>query len=415
MPDPAPELILFENAMLVDGSSPEPLGEVHVLVEGARIREVSEHPIKANRARHYDLAGRTLMPGLIDAHAHPCLTRMKIAGLEDIPISLMTAEASIILDRMLARGFTTIRDAAGGDWGLREAVERGFLRGPRLFISGRGLSQTVGHGDFRRRTEDTIPCSCASALQTTTRIADGVDQVRRAVRDELRKGADQIKVMVSGGVSSPFDPLECRQYSEAELCAAVEEANVRNTYVLAHAYSADAITHAVRCGVRSIEHANLIDADAATLVAQAKAFVVPTLVTFEALARRGRALGLTDAMLDKLARVREAGLRSVELCLEAGVKLGFGTDLLGETHDDQSAEFPIRAEVQPAHEVIASATRINAEILGRSGELGVIAPGAWADILVVDGNPLDDLGLLQDQSQHLPVIMKAGRFYKNTL
>ena len=415
MPEPAPDLIVFENALLVDGAGPEPVGEVHVLVEGARIREVSERPIKARTAQRFDAAGRTLMPGLIDAHAHPCLSRMKIAGLEDIPFTLMTAEASGVLERMLARGFTTIRDAAGGDWGLREAVERDLIRGPRLFISGRALSQTGGHGDFRRRTEDAIPCSCASALHAMTRIADGVDQVRLAVRDELRKGADQIKIMVSGGVSSPFDPLECRQYSEAELRAAVEEAGVRNTYVLAHAYGADAIAHAVNCGVRSIEHANLIDAEAAALVAQAGAYVVPTLVTFEALVRRGAELGLTDAMLDKLARVREAGLRSIELCVEAGVRLGFGTDLLGETHDDQSMEFLIRAEVQPAHEVIASATRINAEILGQSGELGVIAPGAWADLLIVDGNPLADPGLLQDQGRHLAVIMKAGRFYKNTL
>jgi imidazolonepropionase-like amidohydrolase len=316
---------------------------------------------------------------------------------------------------MLDRGFTSIRDAAGSDWGLKEAVARGFLAGPRLFISGRALTQTGGHGDFRRRTDNIIPCSCSHALHMTSRIADGVDAVLHAVRDEMRKGADQIKVMVSGGVASPNDPLESCQYSAEELTAICEEAARWGTYVLAHAYTAEAISHAAMCGVRSIEHANLIDATAASLLAEKGAYVVPTLVTYEALDRRGEELGLTSTMLDKLAVVRKTGLDSLAICRDAGVKIGFGTDLLGSTHDDQSREFLIRAEVQPAHEIIDSATRIGAEILCRKGELGVIAPGAIADLLVIDGNPLEDLGLLQDQGRHLLVIMKDGHFHKNLL
>jgi imidazolonepropionase-like amidohydrolase len=407
--------ILFRNGALVDGSGPEPVGEVDVLIEGSVIQEVSDRPIKAAGATEYNLKGRAIMPGLIDCHAHPVLTDMRLMDLEEVPPTLATAKASMVLKSMLDRGFTSIRDAAGSDWGLKEAVARGFLAGPRLFISGRALTQTGGHGDFRRRTDNIIPCSCSHALHMTSRIADGVDAVLHAVRDEMRKGADQIKVMVSGGVASPNDPLESCQYSAEELTAICEEAARWGTYVLAHAYTAEAISHAANCGVRSIEHANLIDAEAARLLVEKGAYVVPTLVTYDALDRRGEELGLTAAMLEKLALVRKTGLDSLTICRDAGVKIGFGTDLLGSTHDDQSREFLIRAEVQPAHEVIDSATRIGAEILCRKGELGVIAPGAIADLLVIDGNPLEDLGLLQDQGRHLLVIMKDGRFHKNLL
>jgi len=406
--------ILLKNARIVDGTASTPADACDVLVDGDRIAGLSNAPLPADKARVIDLEGRILMPGLIDCHAHPCLTRLRIGSLEDVPVTLMTAEAARILEGMLDRGFTTIRDAGGADWGLRQAVEDGFIRGPRLFISGRPLSQTGGHGDFRRRTDDSEACGCAGALGVVSRIADGVDEVRRATRDELRKGSDQIKVMVSGGVSSPNDPLENCQYSTAELSAIVEEAQTWNTYVMAHAYTGDAIRHALACGVRSIEHANLIDRDAAARVADSRAYVVPTLATYDALERLGAEEGLTQVMLDKLARVREAGLQAIGLCREAGVKLGFGTDLLGATHSEQSRELRIRSQVEPLHNIIASATRINAEILGRE-DLGVIREGAVADLLVVDGDPLGDVSLLEGQGEHLSIIMKAGKFHKNTL
>ena len=354
------------------------------------------------------------MPGLIDCHMHPFLTDMNLMRLEETPVSLVTAQASVVLNRLLDRGFTSIRDAAGGDWGLKQAVDDGLIAGPRLFISGRALSQTGGHGDFRRRTDDSIACSCSSALHLTSRIADGVDQVRHAVRDELRKGADQIKIMVSGGVSSPHDPLEGCQFSVDEIEAAVDEATRAGTYVLAHAYSADAITRALHAGVRTIEHANLIDEEAAALAAKNGAFVVPTLVAYEAGARHAKDAGYSDEMLSKLKRVREAGLRSLELCKSAGVSMGFGTDIIGD-QELHTQEFLLRAKVLPAHEIIASATRVGAEILRREGELGVIAPGARADILVVDGNPLDDIGLLAGHGEQLQAIMKDGQFHKNNL
>lgn len=406
--------IVFRDGLLVDGSGPEPTGPVDVLIENGMVTEVSETRIKAASAAEYELAGRAIMPGFIDLHIHPFLTNMNLMKLEDTPVSLVTAQASVVLNRLLDRGFTSIRDAAGGDWGLKQAVDDGLIAGPRLFISGRALSQTGGHGDFRRRTDDSVICSCSSALHLTSRIADGVDQVRHAVRDELRKGADQIKIMVSGGVSSPHDPLEGCQFSMSEIEAAVDEATRAGTYVLAHAYSAEAITRALNAGVRSIEHANLIDRPAAELAAKLHAFVVPTLVAYEAGAQHAENAGYSSAMLDKLNKVRESGLRSLEICRAAGVKMGFGTDIIGD-QELHAQEFLLRAEVLPVHEVIASATRIGAEVLRREGQLGVIAPGAIADILVVDGNPLDDISLLTGHGEHLLAIMKDGRFHKNLL
>jgi imidazolonepropionase-like amidohydrolase len=401
--------IILRNGLLVDGTGPQPTGSVDVLIEKNRIMAVAPDGLSRDGAQEFDLAGKVIMPGLIDCHMHPFLTDMNLMRLEDTPVSLVTAQASVVLNRLLDRGFTTIRDAAGGDWGLKQAVDDGLIAGPRLFISGRALSQTGGHGDFRRRTDDTNVCSCSSALDLTSRIADGVDQVRHAVRDELRKGADQIKIMVSGGVSSPHDPLEGCQFSMSEIEAAVDEATRAGTYVLAHAYSAEAITRALQAGVRTIEHANLIDAKAAALVVEKNAFVVPTLVAYEASARHAKSAGYSAAMLGKLDRVREAGLRSLELCKAAGVRMGFGTDIIGD-QELHTQEFLLRTQVLPAHEVIASATRIGAEILRREGELGVIAPGAIADLLVVD-----DISVLAGHGENLAAIMKDGRFHKNQL
>jgi imidazolonepropionase-like amidohydrolase len=406
--------VIFRNGLLVDGSRPEPIGPIDVLVEDGRISAVSNKSLTADDAVEYDISGKAIMPGLIDCHMHPFLTDMNLMRLEETPVSLVTAQASVVLNRLLDRGFTSIRDAAGGDWGLKQAVDDGLIAGPRLFISGRALSQTGGHGDFRRRTDDSIACSCSSALHLTSRIADGVDEVRHAVRDELRKGADQIKIMVSGGVSSPHDPLEGCQFSVDEIEAAVDEATRAGTYVLAHAYSADAITRALHAGVRTIEHANLIDEEAAALAAKKGAFVVPTLVAYEAGARHAKDAGYSEEMLSKLKRVREAGLRSLELCKSAGVSMGFGTDIIGD-QELHTQEFLLRAQVLPAHEIIASATRVGAEILRREGELGVITPGARADVLVVDGNPLNDIGLLAGHGEQLRAIMKDGQFHKNNL
>ncbi len=410
------EQILFRNCRVVDAKAPEARGGMEVLIEGDRIREVSDKPIKSAGAAAIDLGGRVLMPGLIDAHAHIYLSEVHVRRLAGVPLTLMAARAGKAMRAILDRGFTTIRDAGGADWGIREAVETGLLPGPRLFIAGRALSQTGGHGDQRLRTENAIdPCGCASALAFTKQIADGVPEVRKAAREQLRQGANQIKVMVSGGVASANDPIDSKQYSGEELRAIVEEAAAWKTYVMAHAYTPESITHAVENGIRSIEHGNLIDRAAAELMARRGAFLVPTLVTYQALDSRGREFGLPAESMAKLQRVLKAGLGSLEIAKAAGVRIGFGTDLLGELQIDQSKEFLIRAQVLSAHEIIVSATATNAALLGQDGVLGIVAPGAHADLLVVDGNPLEDLNLLQDQGRHLSAIMKAGQFHKNRL
>jgi imidazolonepropionase-like amidohydrolase len=404
--------VIFANCAVIDGTRRERREDHHVLVEGERIREVSDRPINSAAAETIDLKGRTLMPGLIDAHVHVLAVDAALARLADRPVTLLTLQAAKLLEGMLQRGFTTVRDAGGADGGLAEAVEQGLVRGPRIFPSGSALSQTGGHGDTRPRTQPAETCACCAGGAALSRIADGVAECRRAARDELRKGATQIKILASGGVASPYDPIWNLQYSEEEVRAIVEEAQAWRTYVLAHAYSPEAIRRSIDFGVRSIEHGNLIDRATAEHVAGADAFVVPTLVTYDALHRHGRELGFPEVSMAKLSEVREAGLASLEILKSAGVKIGYGTDLLGPMHRYQSREFVIRSEAMSPFDSIRSATGVNAELLNRSGELGVVAPGARADLIVVDGDPLADISLLDGQGEHLTHIMKDGVFYK---
>jgi imidazolonepropionase-like amidohydrolase len=401
--------ILFRGALLVDGIADEPRDGVDVLVVGERIAEVGEphlSPPDLPDLRIVDLAGLTLMPGLIDAHAHPSAAEVVEDALRPMPTSLRSQYARVELEAMLRRGFTTVRDAGGCDAGLRTAIERGLIDGPRLLVSGKALSQTGGHGDDRAVTDgDPWPGAWPGEF---ARIADGVDEVRLAARQELRRGADQVKICASGGVMSETDPIGMTQYSAAEISAIVEEAASRGTYVMAHAYGAEAIVRAVRCGVRSIEHANLVDAAAAEEVAAYGAYVVPTVITYDALGRQGAASGVDARRLAKNAEVREAGLRSFAILRAAGVRVGFGTDLLGPQRDLQPLEFALRASVERPADVVRSATSVNADLLGRP-ELGRVAPGAVADLVVVDGDPMADVTVLARPAQSLRLVVTAGR------
>jgi imidazolonepropionase-like amidohydrolase len=408
------EQILFERAALIDVVAGERLEGHSVLVEGERIVEVSAGEIAAPDARRVDVAGRTLLPGLIDAHVHVAITTMNLAAMLSRPASLVAHEAGRIMEAMLRRGFTTVRDAGGADWGLAQAVERGLIAGPRLFYAGRTLSQTGGHGDFTPRDDGPL-CACAIRSSGFSHVADGVPAVRRAAREELRRGAHQIKIMASGGVASPSDPIWNVQYSPEEMRAIVEEAEGWRTYAMAHAYTPEAITRAIDAGVRTIEHGNLIDAPTAGRMREVGAFLVPTLVTYFAIDELGRKLGFPAASQAKVKDVLDAGLASLEIAREAGVPMGFGTDLLGETHVQQNREFSIRGQVLSPAEVLRAATLTNAEILNRSGELGVVAAGALADLLVVEGNPLEDLGVLADPEKHLRAVVRGGRFFVDQL
>jgi imidazolonepropionase-like amidohydrolase len=407
--------ILFEHASLLDPHQDALQDGTSVLVEDETIREVSSHPIKAPTARVVDCGGRTLMPGLIDCHAHVYLSDVNIRALEAVPLTLMTARGAALMRAMLDRGFTTVRDTGGADWGIREAVSQGLLPGPRLYIAGRAIGPTGGHSDARRRTDTGGGCKCANGMTFCMEIADGPDAVRAAAREQLRQGADQIKIMVSGGVASPYDPLDSRQFSLPEIRAAVEEAEAFGRYVLAHAYTPEAITRAVSQGVRTIEHGNLIDEPTARLMAQHGTYLVANLVAYQAMRERAAQLGMSADMLAKNDLVIDGGLRSLEICKRAGVPVAYGSDLLGGLQVDQSREFLLRREVLTPIEIIRQATLVGAEVVRQPGRLGVIAPGARADLLVVDGNPLRDLACLTGQGEHLRAIVQAGRFHKNEL
>src|SRR5262245_15838906 len=365
-------LILFKNAKLLDPTKADLQDGVAVLVEDARIREVSPRPIRTSGAAVVDIGGRTLMPGLIDCHVHVFLPEVNIRALEAVPLTLLTARAAPLMRAMLDRGFTTVRDTGGADWGIREAVARGYLPGPRLFIAGRAIGQTSGHSDPRRRTDLGGACPTENAMVFTMAIADGLTEMRRTVREQLRQGADHVKIMVSGGVASPYDPLDSLQYSEDEIRAAVEEAAAFKRYVCAHSYPANATARAVECGVRTIEHGNLIDDAAAKLMAEKGMFLVANLVTYYAMKERAARFGMSAESLEKNAVVLQGGLRSLEICKRHGVPVAYGSDLLGELHWDQSREFTLRREVAEPIDIIRSATTIAAQILRLEGKVGTL-------------------------------------------
>ena len=408
--------ILFKNAKLLDPHAEELEGGVSVLVEGESIREVSGKPIKTTNADVIDCKGRTLMPGLIDCHVHVMLSEVNLRYLEAIPLTMMTVRAAALMRGMIDRGFTTVRDTGGADWGMRDGVAQGLLPGPRMFIAGRALGPTGGHSDSRRRTDTGIgACKCCNAMRFCMEVVDGVDAVRAAVREQLRQGVDQIKIMVSGGVASPYDPLDSRQFSLAEIAAAVEEAAAFGRYTQAHAYTPEAITRAVSQGVRTVEHGNLIDEKSARLMKDKGAYLVANLVAYYAMKERAKEFGMSAEMLAKNDMVIDGGLKSLEICKRAGIPVGYGSDLLGQLQVDQSREFILRREVLSPIEIIRQATLVGAEIVRMPGQLGVVRPGALADILVVDGDPIKKLELLTGQGENLSVIMKAGHFHKNRL
>ena len=406
--------IAFTQAVLFDSVAGVLRPHATVVVQDELIADVLFGDVRIDDARIVDVGGRTLMPGLIDAHVHVTSTVPDFMKLGMMPASLIAAQSKDIVEGMLARGFTTVRDAAGADHGMVQAIEQGYFQGPRLFIAGQAISQTGGHGDTRPIGVKTMMCTCAGLGMLGT-IADGVGEVRRAAREQIRNGAHQIKVMAGGGVSSPTDPIDGTQYSLEELRAVCEEADAANTYVMAHAYSPKAIIRAVQSGVKSIEHGNLLDEAAAREMRRQGAWYVPTLATYDSLAREGASLGWPQAMLDKLDRVKARGLEAIRIAHAEGVPIAFGTDLLGSMHDDQSNEFTLRAQAMGAAAILQGATSIAARMMGQEGRLGVVAPGAIADLIVVDGDPLADLSRLQQQGAHLPVIMKAGRWVRNRL
>ncbi|MDT0262054.1 metal-dependent hydrolase family protein [Jatrophihabitans lederbergiae] len=386
------------NALVFDGVSDELVdGPVHV-VDG-RIAAVGGPEQPADHI--LDARGGTVLPGLIDAHCHAYGIDLDMLALESRPLSYVALAAARRLGAALARGFTTVRDPSGGDAGLARAIAEGLIPAPRYLWTGPALSQTGGHGDVRAADSDVCGCSAH-----TVEVVDGVDPLRRAVRERFRRGAHAIKIMTSGGVVSLTDPIRIPQYSDDEIRAVTEEAARRGSYVAAHAYSSEAIRHAIDNGVRSIEHGNLLDADTAAAMAAAGAFLVPTLATYDAMERRGADVGMAAISRQKNREVLEAGREAVQLARTAGVRVGFGTDLMGALEDEQLNGLRLQVELDGVLTALRSATSVNAELIGRS-DLGRIQEGAVADLLIVAGNPVENPAVLwSDRTKR--IVLQGG-------
>ena len=376
-------------------------------IEGDRIKEISHRRISFSGGQRISGQGKTLMPGLIDAHFHACLVKVDGYDSSTIPPSLLYPAASRLLEDALRRGFTSVRDAGGADFGLAEAVKQGLVNGPEIFFSGRPITQTGGHGEIRPKIYEE-PCLCSAHQPHMVIVADGVDQVRKAVREEFRKGAHQIKLMLNGGVSSEADPVWLCQFTDDEIKAAVEEADRRRSYIMAHIYQDKQIRKAVELGIRTVEHGNFLQLETAHLMAKQDVFLVPTLITYQALKNHGKSYGFRNENFQKLSEVMAAGLQSLENAMKAGVNIGFGTDLLGAMHEFQCEEFQIRREIQSPYEILRSATAINGKILDSKGMLGMVAPDAPADLIIIDGNPLHDLSLFNSRGDHIAIVVKKG-------
>ena len=411
--------VVFRSARVFDGESSALIEGKDVVVNGRMIEDVAAPDFNNDeQAEVIDCRGCVLMPGLIDAHVHVYTSGLNLTRVAQSPMSYLAHFAAGFLHACLDRGFTTVRDVGGADVGLAGAIRDGLLGPvPRLIYGGRVITQTGGHGDFRpgdHALDGLVCCGCSFHSDHLAVVADGVDAVRRAIREELRRGASHIKIMGSGGVASPTDPLDRCQYSDDEIRAAVDEAGRAGSYVAAHCHPKEAVRRAAAFGVRSIEHATLIDRETAEFVAERGSFTVPTMATFFALLEQGESLGLPAASMEKLRKIGDSALSSLEIMKRAGVKMGFGTDLLGSLHVRQSTEFTLRAQALSAIDVLRSACSVNAELMGQAGRLGCIREGAVADLLVIQGNPLDDITLLAGEHKGIAMIMKDGHFYKRS-
>jgi imidazolonepropionase-like amidohydrolase len=407
---------LFKNAnLMLDGFADLQRGS-DVLVKDNVISAVSSTPIQAADAKLIDVSGRALMPGLIDAHAH--ITGLSLSPKNvSYPMSEIRAAAADYLRDSLFDGFTTIREAGGADYAIAHSLAQGEIIGPRLFYSGRALTQTGGGADFRTPSELVDPCGHVSPFSVMSVIADGVDEVRRAAREELRRGATQLKLFASGGVVFPAEGHPTLyEYSPAELAAAVEEAQARGTYVMAHVYADGGIRRCLAAGVRSFEHANFACEETVAMIGEAGAFFNPTFISLAQRIETASQTGLSAAIVGNLERTIARGRQVYEWARRHNVPIAFGTDLWGpEARKSQLREFAMRGELDSAAGIVRSVTTVNAELLMHKGKLGTIAPGAYADLLVVDGDPLSDIGVMLDPARNLKLIMKDGVIYKNEL
>lgn len=394
--------LTVDNARVFDGTSAE-LRHCALQVRDGVVEAVTDVGEHGHR-EILDARERVVVPGLIDAHFHAYGIGLDMLVMEATPLSYTAHKAAQRLGRALRRGFTTVRDVAGGDIGLRRSLDEGLVAGPRYLFTGPALSQTGGHGD-PRPGDLSLDVTCCSHTST---VVDGVENLRVAVRERFRTGAHAIKIMTSGGVISLTDPLRVPQYSPEEVRAVTDEATRRGSYVAAHAYSPEAIVHSVTNGVRSIEHGNLLDADTAALMAAHDSILVPTLATYRAMERLGADIGMTSVQLAKNAMVLESGMEAIRLAEDAGVLVGFGTDLMGDLEVHQLDGLRLQVDAHGVLQTLRAATSGNATLVG-DPDIGRIGVGAVADLVVLARDPFDVPAALWDRSPDARTVLQAGR------
>ena len=410
-----PSLVLT-NTRIIDCTGSEPIECGAVVVEGNLIKEVVRGAPGAlpPDTAVIDCRGMTLLPGLIDAHVHigsvdATFTEQQRRNFT----SVLVIKAVMNLKESLDQGFTTVRDVGGADSGFKHAIAEGLIAGPRLYVCGRIISQTGGHADGRLPTETYRPVEHMAG--TMSGVYDGVDAVRLAAREQIRQGVDHLKVMAGGGAMSPADEIDTAQYSIDELKAVVFEAENAGKYVSAHCYSDRSITNALVSGVRTIEHGNLMTARAAEAMRAAGAYLVPTIITYEKLSALGRDYGVNENNIRKIDQALEKAYESLSISHQAGVKIGSGSDLLGPMQIYKAGELECQARVMGPMGALMAATRTNAEIIRQEDRLGTIEGGKLADLILVDGDPLADISILQRYQEKIVLIIQDGRIYKKLL
>jgi len=427
--DEAPTQTLFTNVQIFDGVSEVRMAG-NVLVEGNLIKQVSAEAINAPGATVIDGGGGTLMPGMIEAHAHLSLHGDLFQIRNEFNWMYVGAKSGAEAGHMLMRGFTTARDAAGPTNGLRKVIDAGHVVGPRIYSAGPAISQTGGHFDIRGLNEPNyyfLGMSDPKQFMEWAYLADGVPEVQKAAREIFRKGSTHIKIMAGGGVATVYDPLDGLQFTPEEIRAIVVEAEKVGTYAMAHIYTSEAITIALEAGVRCIDHGMLMDEKTMKLLKKKDAFLVPSLAVGLFTPEELAFAWPTPETKAKGARIIAGMENEVMLAKKYKVKIGFGTDFFGPTNEAfamQALEFKARAKYFTPIEILRQVTSTNAAIVAMSGPmmnpylqgpLGVIQKGAYADILIVNGNPLGDIEILGDAKNNIPLIMKDGVIYKNTL
>lgn len=425
-PDASHVDVVYRNSRLVDPETGQVQPKTHFRVQGNTIVEVwtgDDGPSSPGATAHeVDLGGLYVCPGLLDCHVHLTATpgSATLREMHEAESNTIAFRAAYVAKTMLLRGFTTVRDTGGADAALRDAIAENLLKGPRVFMAGKALSQTGGHGDFRARHQGPEHRCCGGASPPSlARVCDGVPQCLEAVRDELRKGADFIKIMCGGGVATLADPLEMVQFTAEEIRAITETARLSGKYVTAHAYTSMAIRHAVDNGVLGIEHGNFIDLPTAQYCQSKGVVVTPTLITYDAYVRAEDKPPF-DTFLSPVGKAKNrqvlaSGLEALKILYQAGVTMCYGSDLIGVLHPLQTGEFSLRAQVLPALEILRSATTNAARYLGMQGRLGCIKPSALCDFLVLAANPLEDITVLDRVEDNLLAIVKDGRVVASKL